>query len=287
MAEQTDPELAAARHRLGIELKSLRVGAAMSGADLADALGTGWSQSKVSRIEQARVLPSRADVEVWVDFFQPPEELKRRLLEISDDVGRVNWRNSTGVGLTRRQQDFIDLERAAVSIRHYNPVLLPGYMQTEAYARRVIQIAGAVNAERQLESRLSRRSTVLMPGAPTYRIVLMETCIRWRPVSTPEMADQLDFLHELAQRGNVDLRVIPLNQLQRAYVQHPLMIFTFGEGVAEQALVETSGQDYKFNRGATVDNLSYHFQELSSSALSRDASLEFIHAVARDFRDGD
>jgi hypothetical protein len=96
------------------------------------------------------------------------------------------------------------------------------------------------------------------------------------------MAEQLSLLVEFGRRGNVDLRIMPLSQRQSTYVQHPFMVFGFEGASAEQALIETTVQDYRLSDPASVDKLSHYFEQLSSSALSRDASLAFIREVASD-----
>jgi transcriptional regulator with XRE-family HTH domain len=283
VSDQSDPDLVAARHRLGSELRRLRESAKVSGTGLAAELG--WSQAKISRIETARTLVSVDDVAALLDRLNPSRDVRSSILALAEHAAQGSWRNSTGFGLSRRQQDFIDFERASTNVRHYNPVLLPGYMQSEAYARRVIEIAGASNEERALEYRLARRSTMLMEGGPTYRIVLMETCVRWRPFSAAEMIEQLALLAGFSQRGNVELRIIPLDQRQSTYVQHPFMIFDLGTATSPQALIETTVQDYRLSDDATVDKLSYYFDELSSSAMSPSASLALIRKVGRDLAD--
>src|SRR5881394_621522 len=60
----TTPAYQRERRRLAEALKALRVGAGLSGARLSELLG--WQQSKVSKIETRKQLPSEEDIAAWV-----------------------------------------------------------------------------------------------------------------------------------------------------------------------------------------------------------------------------
>jgi len=280
---EPNPEQIAARRRLGAELRHLREQAYRSGQDVAESLG--WSQSKVSRIEQARTLPSVADVQALLRELRVPVKDQERLLQLAEDaVGEPGtWRNSTGAGLTRRQQDFVALERSATSISHYQPILIPGYLQTEAYAQRVLEMAGSTSVDRGVQLRLARRATLTGPHAPQYHIVMLETALQWRPGPPSLMAEQLALVAELARRPNVDLR---LDREQVTYLQHPCMVFEFaGPAAHGEALIETVTQDLRVTDPSGVGLLTRLFERLASSALSRSDSLAYIDAAARSYVD--
>ncbi|MFE9651574.1 helix-turn-helix domain-containing protein [Micromonospora sp. NPDC006431] len=279
-----EPEQVAARHRLGLELRRLRESAGLTGQDLAAQLG--WSQSKVSRIEQARTRATVDDIQVLLALLNVSASARDHVLALAERAASGSWRNSTGVGLTRRQQDFIALEASASEILHYNPILLPGYMQSEEYARRVIDMAGASNEERAVEYRLARRLTMLGKSGPMYRVVLLETALRWRPVPPDAMARQLDNLAEYAARDNVDLRIVAFDREQSSFMQHPLMVFRFSPPAPARGLIETTAADYHLTDAPSVERLIDNFEQLSSSALSRSDSLALIHRVARALVDG-
>jgi transcriptional regulator with XRE-family HTH domain len=280
-------EQVAARRRLGDALRRLRLDAGLTGQQVADTLG--WHQSKVSRVEAAKNLIAVADVEALVHALHASPDQARTLLELAAvNVGEPgSWRNSSRSGLTRRQRDFIALEASAELVRHYQPVLLPGYLQSVEYARAVSEIAGARDIDRAVEQRLARRATLTEPGGPEYSIVLLETVLRWRPVPFDAMADQLDLVAELAERPNVELRVISLEGTQTVYVQHPFMLFQFPSGTSDEALVETTTQDLRIRDEPSLGQLRHYFDQLSSSALSPAASLTFVRSVAEIYRDHD
>ncbi len=277
-----DEQRLAARRQLGAELRSLREARELTGQQLADQLG--WSQAKVSRIEGARTRAEVSDVAAMLDALQVAGGKQDRLLEFAETAAgpASTWRNSTGVGLTRRQQDFINSEAAALRLRHYQPVLLPGYLQTPDYARRVIEFAGTKDVDRALQARLARGAVLTAANAPAYEIVLLETVLRWRPFEPSLMLDQLHALEVAARRRNVTLRVVSLGREQRVFVQHPFVMYDFGDDAPAEVLVETTRTDLRLTEAADVQAYLGWFERLQRSALSATDSLRLIRSVAHE-----
>lgn len=278
-------EQVSARRQLGDELRRLRNAAGLTGQQVAEALA--WHQSKVSRIEAAKNLIQVKDVDALLRVLRATPDQAHELQALAAvNVGEPgSWRNSSRAGLTRRQRDFIALEASAEHVAHYQPVLLPGYMQTGAYARRVADMAGAHDLDRAVEQRMARRATMTNRDGPRYAIVLLETVLRWRPVSPALMAEQLDQVAKLARRRNVTLQVVSLSNEQVAYVQHPFMIFDFPAGTQGEGLVETTTQDIHIRDTGSLGQLRHFFGRLSSAALSPSASLNLVRSVADSYRD--
>jgi transcriptional regulator with XRE-family HTH domain len=69
------------RRRLATALRRLRWDAGLSGEELARR--TGFSQSKVSRIETAATVPSRADVEAWCRAVDASDDERADLLDLA------------------------------------------------------------------------------------------------------------------------------------------------------------------------------------------------------------
>lgn len=278
-----DEQRLAARRQLGAELRSLREARTLTGQQLADRLD--WSQAKVSRIEGARTRTEVTDIAAMLDALEVSAEERGRLLEVAETAAgpASTWRNSTRVGLTRRQQDFINSEAAAVRIRHYQPVLLPGYLQSADYARRVIEFAGTKDVDRALQARLARGAVLAGANAPSYEIVLLETVLRWRPFETSMMLDQLRALEAAARRRNVTVRIISLAREQRVYVQHPFVIYDFGDEAPPEVLVETTRTDLRLTEPGDVQAYLGWFERLQRSALSATDSLRLVRSVAHEF----
>jgi transcriptional regulator with XRE-family HTH domain len=277
-----------ARRRLGLELRRLREEAGLSGQQLADSLG--WSQAKVSRLEAARVRTTVEDIARALATFDLPPRERDDLLELAEEAAGPpeSWRNSTRAGLTRRQQDLIALISAAVSVRHYNPLILPGIVQAPAYARRILEMTGHRNVERSLEERMAQRAILTGERPPRYEILVADAAIRWRPGPPTLMAKQLGLVLDLTALGSLTLRILPTDQEQASFLLHPVRIYDFGGDPPTEVRVETTTTDYRITDPEDVEIYSRRFTEVASRALTPARSIaclkDTIRALTRESR---
>lgn len=121
---------------LGERLRALREAAGMSGAQLAGALGTGWRQSKISKIENGRQLPTIEEVRAWaIAAGADPRPLLALRAKTSARFGAWRDRIAEAGGGVALQEEIGALERAATRLGEYQPAFVPGLLQTPAYAR--------------------------------------------------------------------------------------------------------------------------------------------------------
>jgi transcriptional regulator with XRE-family HTH domain len=275
----------AARRRLGAELRSLRTQALRTGQDVAASLG--WSQAKISRTEQARTLPPVQDLRALITELRPPTAIRKQLLRLAEEAtqARSNRRNSSGADHQRGRQDIAALERACATIRHYQPMQIPEYMQTAEYASRVIEMTGSTDVERDVELRTARRQTMTDPHAPSYSILLTEATLLWRPGPPSMMTEQLELVTVLAGLSNVDLRVVRLEGRHATYLHSPCIVFDFDQPDRREALLETAVEDVRVTDRFGLDQLSRRFERLFASALAPKESLSLIRATAKSYMD--
>jgi transcriptional regulator with XRE-family HTH domain len=280
MAVTSDHERMAARRRLGAEVRAMREQAGLTGQSVASALG--WSQAKVSRIEQARTRAEVDDVADLVEALGASSAEQTRLLALAEEAAGPadSWRNSSRTGLTRRQQNFIAYEAAALSIRHYQPVLVPGAFQTPEYARAVVRMTANPNAERQIDQRMKRQAIITAGDGPTYEVVLLDAVTRWCPGPAEVLAGQLDRLADLAELPNVDLRVVPLDRPQTSFLAHPVVIYDFGDAAPAEALVETTTQEVRVS-GDALAVLDRRITRVAAAAMTHAESVTYVRARAR------
>jgi Domain of unknown function (DUF5753) len=102
------------------------------------------------------------------------------------------------------------MERGTATILQYSVQLVPGLLQTEAYAREVLSaIPPGLDIERRVEFRMRRQKLLTDEQAPRLWVVLDEAVLR-RPVGGEEVMDeQLQRLIDAAALPNVTLQVLP------------------------------------------------------------------------------
>lgn len=159
----TDPS--AQRLRIGAELRRLRELAQLSGEQVARTLG--WSQSKVSRIEAGRTAYTVRDVAGLLGLYGVTDDVRAELLgATADDTGEGAWIVRAG-DFPRRQGAIASLESVTRRIRHHQPVVLPGLLQTYEYARSVAAAAGVRDPDDIAATRMDRAAT--RAGADSVR----------------------------------------------------------------------------------------------------------------------
>lgn len=173
----------------------------------------GWaSTSKLSRIELGQSRPDLADVLDLLDVYQVPAPERDTLIAIARDAatGRGWWKTLSGMG--ERQRAYAELEGGAATVVEYQPAVVPGLLQTPAYARlrlgaRVLDRATDVEAD--VRARLLRQEVLHREDPPRYTALLeLAAC---DPDGVPEAIwrEQLRHLVTLAEKPHVTIRIVP------------------------------------------------------------------------------
>src|SRR5262249_35017400 len=156
----------------------LRLDAGLTGTELASVLG--WAQSKVSRIETGRQSTTAEDVRAWTAAVQAPPELVGDLIADLHSLRAeyAAWRRQLRAGHAPKQRALIALEAAARLDRTFQPLFIPGLLQTAEYARYVLAGLTALREtpnDVELAVRLRmRRQEVLSDPDKRFRFLLTE-----------------------------------------------------------------------------------------------------------------
>jgi transcriptional regulator with XRE-family HTH domain len=211
---------AVGRRRLAQELRRLRSVAGLTISDVAGRLEC--SAGKISRIETGAVGAQATDVRAMLDLYGVSGTDRDALADLVRLARRPAWWHQYADVVPAESSRFFGLEDGAVSIDQHAGSLVPGLLQTPAYARAVLSAPAdvpAADVERRIELRLRRQQLLARPHPPRLHVLLDEAALR-REVGGPEvLAGQLDRLASLATEEHVVLQVLP-----------------FGAGGAHQAL---------------------------------------------------
>jgi transcriptional regulator with XRE-family HTH domain len=200
---------------LAPRLRALRTDAGLIGTDLADRAG--WHQSKVSRIENAKQLPSAADLRTWATLCGATDTDTAELLEMLGDVQAVHldWKRRTSRGQAAVQASYNELVQDSKVIRHFETAVVPGLLQTPEYARCIAieaaSIHGTDDDPDQVVTTKLQRQHLLYDSTKQFEFLLAEPVLRWLPCPPNVMRGQLDRLQTVIGVPNVRLGVIPLD----------------------------------------------------------------------------
>ncbi|PTA48052.1 helix-turn-helix transcriptional regulator [Micromonospora sp. RP3T] len=194
---------------LGGELRELRRARGLALRRVAARLE--WQASKLSRMETGVQGIQAADVASLLVIYGVTGEERRRLLAMAERSAETGWWEAIG-GLSDESRTLIRLEAEAAGIVNWEPLLVPGLLQTPDYAQAVMVGCGVPSDEAQgrVAARLGRQAILSRPAPPALHVLLDEAVLR-RALGGPRvMARQLRHLLEAAERPTVTLRVVPL-----------------------------------------------------------------------------
>ncbi len=229
-------------------------------------------------------------------IYAAPPDLTGALMGLARETKAKGWWHAYGDVIPEGFDIYIGLEEAATQISAYQPELVPGLLQTEQYARAVIQAdnpgVAAEEIDRRVHVRIARQALVRRQTAPPRLTVVLSEAIVRRPVGgTKVMAAQLGSLAESAALPNVALRVVPFTAgLHHGVMSGPFVILRFplnGDGHdSEPATVYTDGFTgaLYLDKPREVDRYASAFENIWSAALDQAASRELIRQAAEELR---
>jgi transcriptional regulator with XRE-family HTH domain len=231
---------------LAERLRELRNEAKLNGKQLAEAAG--WQQSKVSRIENGRQVPSEDDIRTWAALCGATPDVTGALLGLLQDIiaGRNDWRRRARHGQAAIQADYNRLVAEATVIRHFDTAAIPGLLQTPGYARVMLNQAillGHVERDDDdlaaaVATRMQRQQALYDP-AKRFEFLIGESALRWLPCSPDVMRGQLDRLQTVIGMPNVRFGVVPLGVPIPIVPQHGFVLYddlAFVEGFVSEGV---------------------------------------------------
>lgn len=217
-----------ARESIARKLRDLRQDAGLNGHDLA--VRTGFSESKVSRIANARTPPSDADIRAWCAACGAEDQAADLIAaNRAADEMYVEWRRLHRDGMKRVQEDIVDLFQRTRRFRVYCSNVMPGMIQRREYARALMATITEFqktpnDVDDAVETRL-RRGRFLHEGNRTFALVLEESVLRYPIGDKAAMADQLRHLLDVMALPRVSLGVIPLNAPRKMWPLEAFYMF--------------------------------------------------------------
>lgn len=265
--------------RLGAALRKYREAAKFDQQHGADHIV--GSKAKISRIESGQVTARPGDVRLLLELYGVEDpEVYRQLEQLARDSNKRGWWVNYPWALEPEYADYVTLESDATYIRTWQPLYMPGLLQTDGYVKALLDGGLAANtaedSELAIAARRERRKVIEDGGARYAAIV-------WEPVITAPMPspavhrDQLLHLIDVAQRRNVSFQVLPLSEWQAAHMASHFVMFSFGAEPAPEAVAFDSTTSTVFVE--ELDDMVRHaeaFEELRSAALTPKQTLSFL-----------
>ncbi|MGW7067490.1 helix-turn-helix domain-containing protein [Streptomyces sp. NPDC054855] len=221
---------------------------------------------------------------------KPQLDVARRIDEVLQSDG-IFERMCRKLIDDKRYADYfaavVELEALATRICEFAPTLVPGLLQTAAYARAVTLAANPFVTDEYVDeivgARLERAGVLKDATRPEYWVVLHENAL-YIPVGGPDaMAQQLDHLASLMRERQVLVMVLPYEAGAHAAMVGDLRLMDF-EDAPPTAYTETSFSGTLVDEPAVVVRAQRAYDLLRGAALSPEVSLARVESAAEDFR---
>jgi transcriptional regulator with XRE-family HTH domain len=216
-----------ARQALANRLRDLRKNARLSGRELAGQAG--WHYTKVSKIEHGTTMPSEADLELWC-FHTHSEAEYPDLAAMARGIERMyrELRKLFRSGTAHYQKTVLREEAEARLYRSFTVDILPGLLQTEAYAKlvlsRVSGLLGLPDTSAEAAAARMERARILADSRRLFHFVIYENAIRTVLAPPDIKVSQLRHLLGVATQPNVHLGVLPIRTAHYAIMNAFTMI---------------------------------------------------------------
>ncbi|MFJ4791118.1 helix-turn-helix domain-containing protein [Streptomyces sp. NPDC088794] len=273
---------------LGKRLQELREAAGLKREEAARVLRV--APATVRRMEMADVALKIPYVQVLLETYGVAEEEATAFVALAEEANRPGWWQRFHDVLPDWFSLYVSLEGAARLIRSYEPHFVPGLLQTEDYARAVME-AGTVGQtepgaiERHVTLRMTRQRLLDRDDPPHLWVIMDETVLR-RPVSIrgEVMRGQLDKLLEYAERDRVTLQIAEFEDGPHPGTYAPFTLFRFAEPeLPDMVFTEyLTGALYLDSRSEVSAHLEV-LDHMTARAASAERTKKLLRECREDF----
>ncbi|MFJ2114336.1 MULTISPECIES: helix-turn-helix domain-containing protein [unclassified Streptomyces] len=272
--------------QLGASLKRYREAAKLDQQHAADHIA--GSKTKISRMETGQVSARPGDVRLLLELYGVEDHAVQIELEqlARESNKRGWWLNFPWARKRPGFSDFATLETDATYIRTWQPLFIPGLLQTDDYIRTLVAQSLSVQAPGAVEESVAIRQTrrkFIAEGGSQFAAVIWEPALT-APMPSPRVhREQLLHITEVAQQQNISIQVLPLTEWRAAHLSpHFTMLSLGAEPASEVVAYDTTMSTVLLE---SLEDMAVHakiFESLRSAALTPDQSLAFIRQTLKD-----
>ncbi|GFH78011.1 MULTISPECIES: helix-turn-helix domain-containing protein [Streptomyces diastaticus group] len=266
--DATDPGPSPLRN-FGNEVMLERTRMNMSRVELGRAVVCG--ESLVAKIERGDRVPQREFAEGCDQVFPHGNGRFMRLWRIALRYAYPPW-----------FWPYVELEKKATVLRMFNPVVIPGIVQTREYATAILREGRPKGLEDIVTARLDRQQILQRENPPRLWFVLHERVLRNIVGSEQVMRQQLLRLLQIAETLAHRVQIIPDNGRHRGPAgASPFVLMSFDEG-ADVVHVDGFPRGYVLAEPEDVTDADDAYDLLRALAMPLDESTELINSALKE-----
>lgn len=263
---------------IGVELRRAREDAGLSARQLATKLGK--AHTTIGRWESGDRAPRAVDVATVLSALDAPSNLREELIDLAQDSDERHWIATRLSELNRQLITLLELEREATSMLTVSPLLIPGMLQTAAYAEAIMTSAGVPASEigMRVAMRVGRHDVLLRERPATLLAITSEHVLEQMIGGPGTMNEQLRALLSFAELPNVTLRVVPTRSGWHPGLEGAFCIREFSAQTPIVS-VESALNSQFFHELDHVNAYREAASKVAESALSAADSAELIKEI--------
>ncbi|MFC9995733.1 helix-turn-helix domain-containing protein [Nocardia sp. NPDC127526] len=281
------------RRQLGRLLREAREATGMSLEEAARLME--WGKSTLSRLERGKSERVRIrDVIGLCELFGTDEEKTAAIRELAEQAPVRSWWRSYGDVIAARFNTYLGLEAGASELAIFQPLIVPGILQTTDYARTLDRQYFSRDTDEELDRRvgirMQRQHIITRQRQPVQlSVVLHESVLRTTVGSRQIMAGQLRHIADLSTRDNIQVRILPFRAgFPAGIVVSQFIIMSFpkdsrGKPVEPTVVfAESFTGDVYLEETGDVRRCRETFRTLQRATLDDRPSRDLMREIARE-----
>ena len=270
-----------AKRRLARLLSEARGNTGYTANNVCDFLN--WGRGKLGRFEANQwKRPEMSDIRDLVRIYEVPDKVQAEIEELAVRARtRAWWRDVPEIF----DSEFPGYENDATTIRVFMPLILPGLVQTPAYADALLRAGPRPPAWRRkaVQARLRRQEILDRSDgtAPMFSAVITEASLLYRWGAREDRREQVEHLIDLGQRQNVDLRIQRFEDGPPAGIVSMVNIFGFRDDEPDLVFLETDYTIEEVSNPESVRGYTESFERASDAALEPTDTIGYLERLAR------
>jgi transcriptional regulator with XRE-family HTH domain len=280
MEASGNPSPVVQRRRLRTELRRARLDADLTQEQVATAMD--WSLSKLIRIENGTVGISTNDLKAILAHYKITDDGRTaEMLALSRGARERSWWSAYRDASPRLIQ-LIEYESASFIIRNFQPMLIPGLLQTGEYAATVIRNLDPQASDEvvnlAVEMRIKRQQLLQQPETPLMFFIVDEAAVRRLVGGQQAMRRQIQRLLDESDKPTVTIEIVPFGAGAHPGMQGPFMLFEFPDAADDDALYLEGPGESRWNRDDPEEILSFRerFEVLRGLSLGPQGSRDLL-----------
>ncbi|MEV0679776.1 helix-turn-helix transcriptional regulator [Actinosynnema sp. NPDC050436] len=242
----------------------------------------GMSGSKISRIETSEIGVYLDDLEKLLDLYGVTKKERVHLPDLARHADQRGLLRTTNHNLPDDWQTWADFEHEATGLFNYEPLVIPGLLQTAEYARELIRATGhnlsADQVDALVTSRIARQGLLSRSDPLRFHVIIDQGALE-RPFGRAgARARQLRHIADTAELDNVTVQLLPETGLH-AGLSGPFVILQY-DNDPSLVLLENKVSSLFLDEPEQIEVFEATWHALRTAALDPGESIRLLRRLA-------